>query len=139
VVVANEAAEKYKGLSSSNSRPPLHLARPAHYHTVLDEIFRSRKAQPPFQNAADALEDLTHNMCYLFGRATKAVSICPAAYYADLVCERARCYLSKLFDATPGITPADSVVSGAGGESGQVADPNDVRIHENVCDTMFYI
>jgi eukaryotic translation initiation factor 2C len=114
-------------------------ARPAHYHTVLDEIFRSRKVQAPFQNAADALEDLTHNMCYLFGRATKAVSICPAAYYADLVCERARCYLSKLFDATPGATPAGSVVSGAGGRAGQVADPNDVRIHENVRDAMFYI
>ncbi|KAF8847869.1 putative RNA interference and gene silencing protein [Acephala macrosclerotiorum] len=114
-------------------------ARPAHYHTVLDEIFLSRKAQPPFQNAADVLEDLTHNMCYLFGRATKAVSICPAAYYADLVCERARCYLSKLYDATPGATPAGSVVSGAGGGGGQVADPNDVRIHENVRDAMFYI
>ncbi|KAH6691806.1 putative RNA interference and gene silencing protein [Leptodontidium sp. MPI-SDFR-AT-0119] len=114
-------------------------ARPAHYHTVLDEIFRSRKAQPPFQNAADVLEDLTHNMCYLFGRATKAVSICPAAYYADLVCERARCYLSKLFDATPGPTLAGSVVSGVGGGGGQVADPNNVRIHENVRNAMFYI
>ncbi|TVY84069.1 Protein argonaute [Lachnellula suecica] len=111
-------------------------ARPAHYHIVLDEIFKSRKVQPPFQNTADVIEDLTHNMCYLFGRATKAVSICPPAYYADLVCERARCYLSKLFDATPGATPAGSVVSGGGGK---VADPNDVRIHENVRDTMFYI
>src|SRR5579859_159579 len=93
---------------------------------------KAARYRPPFQNAADALEDLTHNMCYLFGRATKAVSICPAAYYADLVCERARCYLSKLFDATPGATPAGSVVSGVGGGGGQVADPNDVRIHENV-------
>ena len=80
-------------------------ARPAHYYTVIDEIFRDRKVQAPFQNAADALEDLTHNMCYLFGRATKAVSIPPPAYYADFVCERARCYLSRLFDATPGATP----------------------------------
>ncbi|KAH6717463.1 ribonuclease H-like domain-containing protein [Leptodontidium sp. MPI-SDFR-AT-0119] len=114
-------------------------ARPAHYHTVLNEIFRSRKAQPPFQNAADALEDLTHNICYLFSRATKAVSICPAAYYADLVYKRARYYLSKLFDTTPGPTPAGSVVSGAGGGGGQVADPNNVRIHENVRNAMFYI
>jgi hypothetical protein len=114
-------------------------ARPAHYHTVLDEIFRCRKVQPPFENAADALEDLTHNMCYLFGRATKAVSICPAAYYADLVCERARCYLSKLFDPTREATPAGSVASGAGTGGGQVADPNDVQIHENVRDAMFYI
>jgi hypothetical protein len=34
---------------------------------------------------------------------------------------------------------AGSVVSGAGGGGGQVADPNDVRIHENVRDAMFYI
>ena len=114
-------------------------ARPAHYYTVLDEIFCGGKIQAPFQNAADALEDLTHNMCYLFGRATKAVSICPAAYYADLVCERARCYLSRLFDATPGATPAGSVVEGGGPRLGLGPDSDDVRIHENVQDTIFYI
>lgn len=74
-----------------------------------------------------------HNMCYLFGRTTKA------AYYADLTCERARCYLSKPFDLTPGATPEGSVVSGAGGGGGQVTDSNDVRVHENVRDAMFYI
>lgn len=95
--------------------------------------------QLPFLNAADALEDLTHNLCYLFGRATKAVSICPADYYADLVCERARCYLSGLFNPTPIASPAGSVMEGEGGKSGQVADPSQVRIHENVRDVMFYI
>jgi hypothetical protein len=115
-------------------------ARPAHYFIVLDEIFRDRRIQAPFQNAADAIEDLTHNMCYLFGRATKAVSICPPAYYADLVCERARCYLSKLFDGTPGATPGGSVSDGGGGDgSREEPDPNHVRIHENVRDSMFYI
>lgn len=108
-------------------------ARPAHYYVVLDEIFRSRKVQYPFQNAADALEDLTHNMCYLFGRATKAVSICPAAYYADLVCERARCYLSRLFDAS---TPGGSVTEGS--TEGEV-DAGEVTVHGRVRDTMFYI
>jgi hypothetical protein len=64
----------------------------------------------PFPNAADALEELTHNMCYFFTRATKAVSICPPAYYADLACERARYYLSGVFDpVTPG---GSSVTSG---------------------------
>ena len=114
-------------------------ARPAHYSNILDEVFRGGKTQPPFQNAADTLEDLTHNMCYLFGRATKAVSICPPAYYADLVCERARCYLSRLFDATPGATPVGSVVEGGGSGAGLEPDSDDVRIHENVRDTMFYI
>ncbi|KAL3462797.1 ribonuclease H-like domain-containing protein [Aspergillus heterothallicus] len=62
-------------------------ARPAHYYVVYDEIFGDSKIRAPFMNAADALEGLTHNMCYLFGRSTKTVSICPPAYYADLVCE----------------------------------------------------
>lgn len=58
-------------------------ARPAHYVVIMDEI--------GFQQ--DQLEKFTHNMCYLFNRATKAVSICPPAYYADLICDRGRAYL----------------------------------------------
>lgn len=107
-------------------------ARPAHYYIVYDEIFRGLPLGG-FSNAADILEDLTHNMCYLFGRATKAVSICPPAYYADLVCERARCYLSDLFD---GASDTASTVSGA---TAATAQPGDISIHDNVKNTMFYI
>lgn len=109
-------------------------ARPAHYFTVWDEIFSTQKPKPPFQNNADVLENLTHNMCYLFGRATKAVSVCPPAYYADLVCERARCYLSGVFDP---VAQGGSVSSGSAG--GQAAEESDVRIHENVRNVMFYV
>ena len=35
----------------------------------------------------------------MYARATKAVSLVPPAYYADLACERARSYLSSLLDA----------------------------------------
>lgn len=108
-------------------------ARPAHYYIVLDEIFAKRKVSPPLQNVADVLEDLTHSMCYLFGRATKAVSICPPAYYADILCERARCYLSGLFDVG---TPAQSV-AGEGGNTD--ARTEDVLIHPNLRNTMFYV
>lgn len=102
-------------------------ARPAQYYVVLDEIFAKRKVPCGFQNVADVLEDLTFNMCYLFGRATKSVSICPPAYYADIVCERARRYLGGLFDmATPSGTPAPGVTE-------------DVLIHPNLRNTMFYI
>ena len=87
-------------------------ARPAHYYVVLDEIFTRQniKGSTDANNSvADELQSLTHNMCHLFGRATKAVSVCPPAYYADLACERARCYLNGVFDpSTPPETPAPS-------------------------------
>lgn len=109
-------------------------ARPAHYYTVWDEIFLNLKPTLPAQNTADILEAMTHHMCYLFGRATKAVSICPPAYYADLVCTRARCYLSRAFEPE---TPSGSVV---GSENpGITVESSEVLIHPNVKDTMFYI
>ncbi|MCJ1459955.1 hypothetical protein MMC28_010334 [Mycoblastus sanguinarius] len=67
-------------------------ARPAHYVIVHDEM----------KLGANQLEQVTHSLCYLFGRATKAVSICPPAYYADLLCERGRCYLNKALNADVG-------------------------------------
>ena len=75
-------------------------ARPAHYVIVHDEI----------KLGANQLEQVTHALCYLFGRATKAVSICPPAYYADLLCERGRCYLySMLNSEVPAYKPEDEV------------------------------
>ena len=61
-------------------------AKPAHYTVILDE---SKKLD------ANTLEKITHHLCYLYGRATKAVSVCPPAYYAHLICLRARCYVSN--------------------------------------------
>jgi len=116
-------------------------ARPGHYYVVLDEVLRGRPVRPPLDNTADALEELTHNLCHLFGRATKAVSLCPPAYYADLLCTRLRCYLPQEFD------PADSFATGSvsssmtssmtsGARRQTVAD---VKIAENLKDSMFYI
>jgi eukaryotic translation initiation factor 2C len=108
-------------------------ARPCHYYVVLDEIFRGRGIKPPHANPADSLEDLTNSMCHLFGRATKAVSLCPPAYYADLLCTRLRCYLSDQFD--PNDTSATpSVASGATAQS-----TFDIQIPDNMKDSMWYI
>ncbi|CAI6039694.1 unnamed protein product [Clonostachys chloroleuca] len=114
-------------------------ARPGHYVVVLDEIFRARHAEtlpPGFDNIADVLEDFTRSLCYVYGRTTKAVSLCTPAYYADIVCERARCYLSDVFD-----TPTQSVEpSLAGSHIGDVQIENkDVRIHDKLKNTMSYI
>ncbi|CAL3969368.1 unnamed protein product [Diplocarpon coronariae] len=113
-------------------------ARSAHYYVIHDEIFRAQK-QKPGQSAADALEELTHNMSHLFGRATKAVSLCPPAYYADLLCTRLRCYLADLFD--PNDTSATpSIADGAPPPPPAPAPATrSILIPERIRDSMFYI
>ncbi len=100
-------------------------ARPARYTVLLDEVFRSTVGR----DAANTLEKLTHELCYLFGRATKAVSICPPAYYADILCTRQRVYMADLFERSD-----DQSVS---------SDNRDriigAQIHPRLKDTMYYI
>lgn len=73
-------------------------ARPAHYVVIKDDL--------GFE--ADELEQFTHNLCYLFNRATKAVSICPPAYYADLLAERGRAYLYSVLQESHGSDTASA-------------------------------
>lgn len=61
-------------------------SKPAHYVVIKDDN----------KLGADQLQSLTHSLCYTFARATRAVSICPPAYYADLLCERGRSYLHSV-------------------------------------------
>ncbi|KAK3332061.1 hypothetical protein B0T19DRAFT_93634 [Cercophora scortea] len=101
-------------------------ARPAHYTVLLDEIFRADFGS----EAANVLEKVTHEMCYLYGRATKAVSICPPAYYADLVCTRARIHKEELFSDT------ESVSTAAASAAASVSQRS---VHPNLKDSMYYI
>ncbi|KAK0250310.1 hypothetical protein B0A54_15094 [Friedmanniomyces endolithicus] len=95
-------------------------ARPAHYTVIRDDI--------SFE--ADELEQFTHNLCYLFNRATKAVSIVPPAYYADLLCERGRAYLFSTLAENHG--SESSVFNASGNEwtSG---------VHPNLAESTWYI
>ncbi|KAK9766945.1 hypothetical protein K7432_003575 [Basidiobolus ranarum] len=55
-------------------------SRSTHYHVLYDDnAFTS-----------NTLQELTYRLCYLYARCTRSVSVVPAAYYADLVCTRAR-------------------------------------------------
>ncbi len=90
---------------------------------LLDEIFRHKFGS----KAADMLEKLTHSMCYNYGRATKAVSICPPAYYADLVCTRARAHKMELFEDAASMTSA---------QRGVVAER---AVHRDLKNSMYYI
>lgn len=93
-------------------------ARPAHYVVIKDDI--------SFE--ADQMEQFTHHLCYLFNRATKAVSICPPAYYADLLCERGRSYL---FSALAEDNISDSAAYTGGGWTGD--------IHPRLRETTWYV
>jgi eukaryotic translation initiation factor 2C len=104
-------------------------ARPAHYTVLLDEVFRAKfKAE-----AANELQKLTHEMCYLFGRATKAVSICPPAYYADILCTRQRVYMSDVFD------PSDSQSESTETMNEQIVNASSRTVHDRLKNTMYYI
>lgn len=60
--------------------------KPTHYTVVYDENNFS----------ADDIQQGTNNINHLYARATKAVSLIPPAYYADLACERGRYYLNEI-------------------------------------------
>jgi eukaryotic translation initiation factor 2C len=73
-------------------------SKPAHYVVIKDDI----------KLGADQLQSLTHSLCYTFARATRSVSICPPAYYADLLCERGRSYLQGVLKGDGSVAFADS-------------------------------
>ncbi|KAF7329232.1 Argonaute-like protein [Mycena kentingensis (nom. inval.)] len=106
--------------------------RPTHYTVVYDEL----------KLTADEIQQGSNDFSYLYARATKAVSLIPAAYYADLACERGRYYLNDFMD------DRTTTVSGRGGSDRQ-AERDRVfdaarqswgnGIHEDLRDSMFYI
>ncbi|BAF09348.1 Os02g0616300 [Oryza sativa Japonica Group] len=65
-------------------------SRPTHYTVIFDENHFT----------ADGLQLLTHNLCYMYARCTRAVSIVPPLYYAHLAAARGRSYLGKFGDGS---------------------------------------
>ncbi|KAF1849346.1 Piwi-domain-containing protein [Cucurbitaria berberidis CBS 394.84] len=63
-------------------------ARPCHYFVLRNEM----------EMTTDELQDLTHNLCHTYVRATLGVSYASPAYYADRLCERGRCYLRAWYN-----------------------------------------
>lgn len=105
-----------------------------HYTVVYDEIGFS----------ADMIQQGTHSASYSYTRATKAVSLIPPAYYADLACERGRLYLNDFLNL--GAEKASSVKSGKTDREeaakrvyNACVEAWGEGIHQNVRDSMFYI
>ena len=75
----------------------------------------------------------------MFARATKAVSLVSPAYYADLACERGRCYISELFSGSD----VGTTVSGANAEDQVMRDATRLWRNgvtgPNLKDSMFYL
>ena len=97
--------------------------RPTHYFVVHDEI----------RFSANVLQKLTNDLSYLFARATRAVSLVSPAYYADLACERGRCYLHELLQSVDASTTAEDEVY----RKAQLLWGN--GIGPVICNSMFYL
>ncbi|KAJ0119467.1 hypothetical protein J7T55_013669 [Diaporthe amygdali] len=107
--------------------------KPTRYVVLVDEIFRKGFSQI---GPANELERFTNQMSHLFGRATKAVSVCTPAYYADILCTRARAYKAALDDANTRFVVEKSIAN----------EKEDVRarvlageIHPDMKNSMYWI
>jgi hypothetical protein len=77
-------------------QPVQGTGRSAHYF-----VLQNQMALEP-----NRLQDVTHAFCYNYARATKGVSYCGPAYYADRLCDRARAYIRDWLIGRPGIRPS---------------------------------
>jgi eukaryotic translation initiation factor 2C len=120
-----------------------------HYVVIYDES----KLTP------DQVQQGVHSASYLYARATKAVSLVPAAYYADILCERARYWIYEflLAEGGDGRARAGAGAGGAGAKTKGVSANASNRtekenrvfeavkrawgdgLHANLRDSMFYI
>lgn len=80
-VVEGEITSKSEWDFYLNSHGSLQgTSRPAHYYILFDECGFT----------ADQFQTMIYHFCYTFCRATRAVSVVPPAYYADLLAYRSR-------------------------------------------------
>ncbi|KAI4269176.1 MAG: hypothetical protein L6R38_007563 [Xanthoria sp. 2 TBL-2021] len=102
---------------------------PTRYTVLYDDIFTTPKAKVE-------LEDLTHDMQYLFGSSTAATSDTLPIHYLGLLRKRMELFLQ------PWYRPKKDSQKGRGKEpklSGGGMSTETIRIHENIRDEMFYL
>ncbi|KAF7717627.1 RNA interference and gene silencing protein [Penicillium ucsense] len=73
-------------------------ARSARYVVVHDEIFSNPKLKPQLgMSPADAIQELTHSICYMMGRCTRSISYSTPAFLSDRFADRARKYVRAYY------------------------------------------
>ncbi|KAI0291922.1 Piwi domain-containing protein [Multifurca ochricompacta] len=115
----------------------------------------------------DDVQQGVHTASYLYARATKAVSLIPPAYYADILCERARYWIHEFLLAEPdddwasiastSPSPSPSTITSADKSPGGETKKKSAReaaeervykaaerawgggLHVNLRDSMFYL
>lgn len=117
--------------------------KPTHYVVIYDESSLT----------ADMVQQGVHAASYLYARATKAVSLVPPAYYADIVCEQARFWIHGFLNLGGG-SDTTSSAGGAPGSDGAVKRAREAAelhvfnaakkmwgdgLHTNLHESMFYL
>ncbi|KAF8133991.1 Piwi domain-containing protein [Boletus edulis] len=110
--------------------------KPTHYTVIYDES----------RVGVDEVQQGINTASYLYARATRSVSLIPPAYYADLACERGRCYLNDF------LVSEDKTTTTSKGKSSKMDREEEKErvyqaairawgngIHPNMAGSMFYI
>jgi len=103
--------------------------RPTHYTVIYDDN----------KFDADVAQSLINYSSYTFARATRAVSLVPPAYYADLACERGRLYIQEYLNTPEGSVSGKSSTTQEEDMYAEVERRWGQGIHPNIRSTMFYI
>ncbi|KAK9811129.1 hypothetical protein WJX73_005016 [Symbiochloris irregularis] len=95
-------------------------SRPTHYHVLLCQN----------QLTPDDIQSFAHQMCFLYCRCTRAVSMCPPAYYAHLAAARAKALLppEDTFSDTHSVSSSTSATT-----------VEFAPVHKALENTMYYI
>ncbi|KAJ5082775.1 hypothetical protein N7532_011818 [Penicillium argentinense] len=113
-------------------------ARPAHYVVLYDEIFTKNPSSPKGYNAADALQQLTHNICYMMARCTRAISYGTPAFLADRYCDRGRKYVLAYYEEREAMLKKSGKKK-VNKSDIPVPEPHYIEVHHTLAETMVYI
>ncbi|TVY84813.1 Protein argonaute 1B [Lachnellula suecica] len=109
VVDTDVVTPNHRNFYLQSHHSPKGTARSSHYVVIHDDL------DYPMAD----LEKITHNICYTGSKATKALSVCTPAKYADLLCDRLRCYMKPVLDNF--YQPSSNVTGNAGATAGSAS------------------